>query len=362
MTSRNTPKGPRLYLRRRAGRTLVYVIRDTGHPERSTGASDIQSAQRSLADYINAKPLDLLGPKEPHSISIGACLTHYEQTEVPQMIARDRAAYALARLRPFWSQQPVSYITKASCAAYSRWRATETFTTALGKPLPPPRGSTIAKELRTLRSALRCAYQDNQLTRVPHVALPGLQRKEPNIPSEADIQRAIAACDHEGIKRYLRLASQTGTRKDRILRLQWEPNLAGGWIDTDRGWLHRSRHGEIITNKRADACRLPPDLLDACRQWKQDGCVWVCHHTSGQRMSDVRKPLARAIEAAGIAPFTPHKLKHFAITKAIRAGADPVEAAAYFSTSIRTMQIHYFHHDPERQSSLADIMKLGEHR
>ena len=47
-----TGKGARLYLRKRQGRAPVYVILETGQPERSTGTAHLPSAQRRLTEYL----------------------------------------------------------------------------------------------------------------------------------------------------------------------------------------------------------------------------------------------------------------------------------------------------------------------
>jgi integrase len=360
MPNDNRAKGPRLYLRDRADRAPVYVIRDTGQPERSTGTGKLAAAEKALAQYILQKPRVGNGPAAPTEITVGACLGLYDQIEVDHLTDPARARYALQRLQAYWQTSTVDRVTKSSCANYVRWRKTEVFRTSRGTALQPPMNSTIAKELRTLRRALRCAHEEGCLTQVPYVQLPELQQDEKRLPTESEVDQLIAAADHEGCRRFVYLAAQTGTRKSRILQLQWEPNLAGGWIDVETGWIHRSARGQARTNKRAEKCKLPPDLLARCRIWKADGCRWVCHHGNGQPMSDVRKQFYRAAKRAGLTDITPHRLKHFAITKAIRTGADPVEAAAYFSTTIRTMQRHYFHNDPDRQTGMANLMQLKD--
>jgi len=62
------------------------------------------------------------------------------------------------------------------------------------------------------------------------------------------------------------LSTFEGTRSAAILGLQWMPNVVGGWIDLDRGVLHRGAEGRVETNKRQPPCPLPTKLIGHLRR------------------------------------------------------------------------------------------------
>jgi hypothetical protein len=64
------------------------------------------------------------------------------------------------------------------------------------------------------------------------------------------------------LARFILIALYTGTRHDAILRLQWIPNTAGGWIDLASGVIYR----------RAMECALDSGQFQAAFL---TGC-WAC--------------------------------------------------------------------------------------
>jgi hypothetical protein len=77
--------GPRLYLKKRAGRAPVWIIRDTGKPEQSTGCAESQlaEAQSALARYILEKhdPSHKRG-SDPHEVKVANALIVYLRDKV----------------------------------------------------------------------------------------------------------------------------------------------------------------------------------------------------------------------------------------------------------------------------------------
>jgi integrase len=57
------------------------------------------------------------------------------------------------------------------------------------------------------------------------------------------------------LARLILIGLYTGTRRDRILQLQWVENLHGGWVDLERGILHRKSKAEPETSCRVQRIR-----------------------------------------------------------------------------------------------------------
>ena len=77
----------------------------------------------------------------------------------------------------------------------------------------------------------------------------------------------------------------------------------------------------------------------------------------GNKIGSIKTGWRRICKEAGVEDATPHTLKHTAITWAMKSGVPIAEAAAYFGTSIRTLEDNYLHLHPEFQKSTANAMR-----
>lgn len=109
-------RGARLFLRKRKGRSPVYVILDTGQPERSTGTNDRAAAERMLAEYISSKARRS-GPADAGEITVADVLAIYGEEHAPTTADPARIGYAIQALLPFWGELPVSAVKGATCRA-----------------------------------------------------------------------------------------------------------------------------------------------------------------------------------------------------------------------------------------------------
>ena len=98
-------KGARLYLRKRKGRAPIWVIRDEGGAETSTGTGSRPEAESILADYIGHKYRPN-GPVDAHELTISQALLIYAEDHAPDLAAAERVAYAIEALEPFWGPCP----------------------------------------------------------------------------------------------------------------------------------------------------------------------------------------------------------------------------------------------------------------
>src|SRR5262249_6088077 len=133
------------------------------------------------------------------------------------------------------------------------------------------------------------------------------------------------------LARFILIGLYTGTRKDRIFRLQWVENLQGGWIDLTRGMLHRKSVAEAETKKRAPSVPFA-DALDAnklllhLRRWRRLTARYVIEH-DGKPITDISAAWRTACELAGLSTdpddpmkVTPHVLRHTCATWLLAEG------------------------------------------
>ena len=137
--------------------------------------------------------------------------------------------------------------------------------------------------------------------------------------------------------------------------LGFNPSLTAGWIDVERGLIHRKGTPERETSKRRKPVKMTRRLLAHCRRWKAHGANWAVD-IDGQRIGDIKHAFEGARDRAGLPDVSPHTLKHKAITWAIQRGLTVEDAADYFDTSVETIRAVYYHHSPAYQDRALAIL------
>src|SRR6185369_300373 len=80
------------------------------------------------------------------------------------------------------------------------------------------------------------------------------------------------------LARFILVAIYTGTRHDRIVRLQFVESLHNGWIDIEQGFLHRKGKAEPETNKRAPSVPIGDRLMAHMRRWHRHKSRYVVEY------------------------------------------------------------------------------------
>lgn len=328
-------KPARLYCR---PDTAEWIIRDGSRSMRTGrfGPEGANDAEEALSRYIADRAQETPPPSKTDAISVGKVLILYLAAREADAADPKRIAYAIKALSPFWADLPVSAVRGETCRRYVRERGAAE--------------STARRELGTLQAALNHAHAEGVLLHPVKVSLP---RKAP--PRDRWLTRDEVAKllrhSSPGLRRFLLIAAYTGTRVEAVLALRWLPSLDSGWVDLERGILHRRGNAERETKKRRGSCRLTRRLLSHMRRW-QGGEKVVPYETR----SAVRKALARAAEKAGVEDIRPHDLKRTAVTWAFQKGMSLEDAADYFSTDAKTLERVYRQHSPLYQGRAVAIL------
>ncbi len=361
------PKKPaRLYLR---PDTDEWVIRD-GSKMFGTGArgsSGERDAEQRLAEYLVSKAPEQKGPAQPSEIKIGDILTSYVRGKGAKAADRERLANAVLALSPFWADKTADAIKTSTCAAYARERA---------KPRPlyyhkgPKAGqpmnrmvsagsATVRRELGVLQAAINAAHKDGMLIYPVAVTLTDHGTSPDRWLTRQDMRAVLRECMRgrsQHLARFLIVAYYTGTRPGTILRIRWTRSLTDPWVDLENGVLHRMGKGESVTNKRRGSCRIPKQLLRLLRRWSKDGGSHVVMF-NGKPIKDIGKAIDGVCERVGVERFTPHTMKHTAVTRAFQNGVTMAEAVEFFSTSAGTLERVYREHSPEYQDNAVKAME-----
>ncbi|ENN89107.1 Phage integrase family protein [Rhizobium freirei PRF 81] len=344
-------KPPRLYLRK-DGKSNVWIIRD-GTTDIRTGCSEGQAAEaeRKLHQYLSEKYEPKRGGRAAE-ITIGDLILVYFDEKADATARPKETKAALGRLNEFFGKMVVADIRGKTCRSYVDHR-----------------GNTggARRDLEVLRAAANYYHAEHTLDLLPKITLPEkspprerwLTRKE-----VADMIRAarnIKQCGH--IVRLLLIGVYTGTRLSAMLGLQWMPNTSGGWVDLEKGVLHRKAQGERVAhNKRKTPMRIPPRLLTFLHYWKDADAkidkerptLNVINYYGAKVIKPHRAFRAVRTEAGLGIDVTPHTLRHTRATWLANAGIDVQEAASSLGITTEEFERTYLHNDPEFQQNAAN--------
>lgn len=348
-------KGIRLAMRRRKGREPVYVIRD-GAIERSTGTGRREEAEIELARYIEQKNRRE-GFRGPDQTTVAEVLAIYAEEHAPTLASPRSQGLAIAALLPFWGALRLSEVTGERCRQYGRQRRN----VRTGEPCRP---GTVRRELNTLAAAINYCHREGYITAAPRVSLPKTPETRQRALSRGEVAQLLRACRRRGVphlSRFILVSIYTGTRTSAALNLRLEgPSVGSGWFDLRAGVLYRIGSGETATRKRRTPARIPRQLLAHAKRWRAGGSRWAVEW-NGARVASIKTAWASVLEEAGLSwRPTPHTLKHTAITWAIEAGASIADAAAYFGTSVATIERVYWHRSPHFQEGAVRAIEDGK--
>jgi integrase len=335
-------KGPRLI--RHKHRDAFYIA-DTGIRAFSTGCTSRIGAEKALAEYVAGK-YRTGAANQPESITCANVLAIYAEEYAHTVADPARIGYAIDALLPFWGGLNLSSVKGETCRRYAKFRDRAP--------------GTVRRELGTLQSAINYAHKEGYVTAAPAVSLPPRPEAKTRWLTRSEAARLIWAAyrtpDTAHVARFALISLYTGTRRDAVLRMGFEPNTVGGWFDMDRGIMYRRGDGERQTKKRRPPAPIPRQLLGHLRRWKASGALWAVEYRGG-RVGSIKRAFAHSVNAAGLDNVTPHTLKHTAITWALQSGATTWHCAGFFGTSQDTIEKVYGHHSPDFMQSALDAME-----
>ncbi|CAH1678384.1 MAG: tyrosine-type recombinase/integrase [Chelatococcus sp.] len=390
-------KGPRLYerppRRDQSGKIThagVWVIRD-GPITVSTGCGpdDKLGAERALTSYLAKKFSEVKGqPRGPgEAIYIAEVLSLYGSEAAPKKEGDRRILSArIDKLMEWWGDKAVSEVRRTTCRDYVAWRTKQrirhakTSTRTVSQP-------TARRELVVLSAAINYWHAEHPLPALPVVWLP-----EDSKPRQAFLDRGQAAkllaaaigfyrdkagaihrrgksarANRSHIARFILIGLYTGTRHSAMTGLTWETSADSGWVDLERGVMHRRGAGESETKKRRPPVRLQQRLLAHLRRWDRidratplnDGSMitHVIHHGGAAIASKVRTGWEGVREDAGLGPeIVPHVLRHTCGTWLAQRGVEVWEAAGYLGMTAAMFERVYGHHHPDFQSAASKAL------
>ncbi|MBF0169081.1 MAG: site-specific integrase [Alphaproteobacteria bacterium] len=310
-------------------------------------------------------------------MTVAAALAAYGDGHAPHKISGWLIGMAIEQLVKWWGDRPLSAITNATCQAYTRDRkngihaakllaARARAATAGRDPaavnVSPITDSTPRRELAVLGAAVNWCVAEGRLVRPVPVWRPDKPEARDRWLTRGEVARLLWATrklDRSGgyLALFVRMAVYTGQRKEAILGLQWQPNLAGGHVDLERGQIDFRKPGNQ-SDKRRSAIPIPPRLriaLTAARTRTSQYVIEYRRPNATERaagiqaipVGDVKKALARAADLAGVPGVTAHVFRHTAVTWLVQGGVPLWEVAQFVRLTPEMIKTVYGHHAPD---------------
>lgn len=353
-------KGPRLWLQpaRRRGKfteQAVFVIRD-GSIKRSTGCGprQIKQAEEKLRDYLNAKPTERFRDRDPPAIFIADVVAIYAEDIAPRHARPKETASRLENIIGFFGDKHLSYLNKATCAAYVKHRG----------------GKAVARrELEDLRAAVRHHWEAGLCSALTPVVLPDrgegrerwLTRKEAaqllrtaRRMRQRQFGKKTDRVTGQHVAQFILMSVYTGTRAGAICSAVLDqPTIGRSWVDLENGVFYRQVIGRRKTKKRQTPVRLPPRLLAHLRRWKRRGLsLRSVIEWNGAPIKRINKAFRSVRQAAGFGKdVVPHTLRHTCATWLAQRGVPTWEAAGFLGMTEQTFINVYGHHHPDHQKN-----------
>jgi integrase len=195
---------------------------------------------------------------------------------------------------------------------------------------------------------------------VPQFTLPPNGQSRTRWLTQSEAARLLWAAHgsdyHKHLIRFILIGLYTGTRHRAILSLQWMPNTIGGWIDLERGVMHRRGTAERESNKKRPPVRIPSRLLFHMSRWhRADNGLRHIIRFEGKAIKRIEKAFRGVRAAAGLSDdVTPHVLRHTFCTWLAQAGVPVWEAAGMAGMTVQTFEAVYGHHSPDFQKRAAE--------
>jgi integrase len=389
-------KGPRLYKRSarrdkdgRVTHAAVYLIRD-GSTTVSTGCGpdDKPGAEKALNAYLARKYAEAGASQRAtgDTVYIAEVLNLYGREAAPADEG-DRAILAsrIEKLLDWWGSKAVSDIRRTTCRHYVAWRTQQRIRHAKTSTRTV-KEATARRELVVLSAAVNYWHAEHPLPALPVVWLP-----EDSQPRNTFLTRPQAAAllgaalgfyrdkdgylqrrgksaraNREHLKRFILIGLYTGTRHSAMTGLKWVSATDGGWIDLERGVMHRRGSGERDTKKRRPPVRLQKRLLAHLRRWdaadrkmEAERGIAITHviHHGGEPVGKIRTGWVGIRADAGLGPdIVPHVMRHTCGTWLAQRGVEVWEAAGYLGMTAEMFERVYGHHHPEFQSTAAEAL------
>jgi len=208
-------------------------------------------------------------------------------------------------LSEYFGHLTLNQITPSMVEDFKARRAKDTRPVRKGKetiyvPISP---ATINRDLATLKRLFSLAEDWGLVStnKIHRIKLLKENNKRLRFLTDQEIDALLQACDSPHLRLAVRIALETGLRKDAILTLRWSE------VDFKNHMIHKKTKGDKTVH--IPMTELLEKELKAWKQFHKVLSPYVITY-KGQPVKDIKRSFATACRKAGIEDFRFHDLRH----------------------------------------------------
>lgn len=303
-----------------------YIVWSEGRRSRrfSTKTTDKIAARKVLARFAAAED----APPETFTVRDLCDAYLKDREEDPHVHYPKAIRNSLNHIKAHFGDLPPSMVSPMTVKAY----------TAQRRKLVAD--STISKELRFLRQALKYGVRNSWMTVEPAVAIPGESEPRDRFLTREEFARLYFHASPLHLRVFLALAISTAARGKHILSLKWDR------VDFQRGFV-RYRKGASANKRTAPIPMNAPLRAVLAKAFEARGPSGYVVEWEGEAVKSVRTAYERACRRAGLDDAHRHDLRRTAASWAVEAGTPIEQVAQMLSDTVETTRKHYAQFGPE---------------
>lgn len=322
---------------------------------RTTGTTDRKEAEALEAKWkLEAHQLRQWD-KQP-SRTFDELMLAYLQATQGEKRDPERDLISVKRLKPFFTGRDLGTLKRSDVRAYIEKRKAD--------GVQP---GTINREIGLLSAAINYSRREWDWDIPNNVEGIRLREPEGRVRSlEIEEARRLIECAEKSrqatyLADFIRLALNTGCRRDELLRLEWSRvDLKSNLFHLAGANTKNGKRRSIPLNQEARQA-----LLNRAR-FRAEHCPsspWVFAYKDGERVGSVKRSFTNACQKAGIVDFRIHDLRHTCASWLVSAGQSLAAVRDLLGHSTVKMTERYAHLSPENVrhavSVLDSVSRIG---
>jgi len=308
------------------------------------GQIPLQQAKRILAEHLGAI-IDKRFLANKTRVLFGEAAESYLAYSRARKKSHEKDRHHVQMLTGFFKDRPLDCLTPDMVEEYVLHRK------MMGKDKGVElKGSTLNREIETLKSIARRAVLNNQIDRNPIFGVKKFKETPRSRTLTGEEFRALLAVCKGHLRPVVELAYYTGMRKGEILGLLWDQvNLREGFITL------RAEDTKTQENREVP---LDGVLLDTLRRLPRvPDCPYVFTY-AGKRLLRVKTGFVNACRKVGIKDFHFHDLRHCFVRNARRSGVS--DTVIMSITGHRSHRMFRRYDSVDREDRLGALQRLRD--
>lgn len=271
--------------------------------------------------------------QKTENISLQDLVDEFMEWSKANKITWDRDIIFVGHLLKFFGNRDISDITGYDVEKFKAYRVKKVSST------------TVNKEVACLRRMYNLAIQWGKATENPTKGVKKFREPKKSFRwwTEDEIKKFLDACLNERLKTVTIIGINTGMRVGEILNLKWND------IDFENSYItvQESKTGEYRK------VRMNQIIIDALQRIAKNS-EYVFSHSNGDRVKKVIKGFKLTAERAGIAPSSPHVMRHTFASHLTMLGVDPHTIMELGGWKSLEMIMRYSHLAPDHKQRAVD--------